>query len=47
MTLRYMRHAPEAYLEEDGAKIAAHMSATTDQETAARAEVARRGMGVA
>ena len=25
MTMRYMRHAPEAYLSEDGAAIAAHM----------------------
>lgn len=42
MTLRYMQHAPEAYLDEDAAKIADHMEARVDPEQAARAEAARR-----
>jgi integrase len=42
MTLRYMQHAPEAYLDQDAAAIAAHMSPTADPERAARAEAARR-----
>jgi integrase len=44
MTLRYMQHAPEAYLDQDAAAIAAHMSGETDQETAARVAVARSGL---
>ncbi|HXJ80122.1 MAG TPA: hypothetical protein VMS64_15730, partial [Candidatus Methylomirabilis sp.] len=44
MTMRYMKHAPEAYLSEDGAKIAAHMAGTTDAEATARAAAARAGM---
>ena len=44
MTMRYMKHAPEAYLSKDGAKIAAHMAGTTDAEAAARAAAARAGM---
>jgi integrase len=41
MTLRYMKHAPEAYLDEDAAAIAAHMTGQ-GKETAARVEAARR-----
>jgi integrase len=44
MTLRYMKHAPEAYLDQDAAAIAAHMSGETDRETAARAEAARQAL---
>jgi hypothetical protein len=32
MTMRYARHAPEAYFVEDAAKIAASLSGTTDRE---------------
>ena len=32
MTLRYMKHSPEAYLQEDGAAIADHMSGKTDKD---------------
>ena len=42
MTLRYMKHAPEAYLDEDAAAIAAHMTGEGNRETAARVEAARR-----
>ena len=45
MTLRYMRHAPEAYLDEDAGKIAAHMQ--HDAEAEARAEAARTGLHTA
>ena len=44
MTLRYMQHAPEAYLDQDAAAIAAHMAPAGDREQAARAEAARRGL---
>ena len=42
MTLRYMMHAPEAYMDEDAAAIAAHMSGETDQEEVARLQAAGR-----
>jgi integrase len=42
MTLRYMKHAPESYLDEDAAAIAAHMTGGTNKETAATVEAARR-----
>ncbi len=42
MTLRYMKHAPEAYLDADGQAIAAHMAGITDHEAAARTAAARR-----
>ncbi len=41
MTLRYMKHAPEAYLDEDAATIEQHMIGETDREVAARASAAR------
>lgn len=44
MTLRYMRHAPEAYLDDDAAEIAAHMAGEGDREAEARAEAARKGV---
>jgi hypothetical protein len=36
MTMRYMKHAPEAYLDQDAAAIVARMTAVVDPETAAR-----------
>ena len=36
-----MKHAPEAYLVEDGEAIARHMSGHGDRETAARDEASR------
>lgn len=44
MTMRYMQHAPEAYLDEDAAAIAAHMSGHRDPEVEARVVAARRSM---
>lgn len=44
MTLRYMKHAPEAYLDTDAATIEQHMSGLTDREAAARATAARQGL---
>jgi hypothetical protein len=42
MTMRYMQHAPEAYMDQDAAAIAAHMGGSGDREQAARIEAARR-----
>jgi integrase len=42
MTMRYMKHAPEAYLDQDAAAIVARMTAMADPETVARTEAARR-----
>jgi integrase len=42
MTMRYMKHAPEAYLDQDAAAIVARMTTVVDPETAARADAARR-----
>ncbi|HVN33302.1 MAG TPA: site-specific integrase [Thermoanaerobaculaceae bacterium] len=47
MTMRYMKHAPEAYLDEDGALIAAHMNGVGDREADARADAARASLSVA
>jgi integrase len=44
MTLRYMKHAPEAYLDQDAAAIVARMTGPADAEAVARAEAARRGL---
>lgn len=44
MTMRYMMHAPEAYLAEDGKAIANHMCGARDQESDARAAAARLQM---
>jgi hypothetical protein len=41
MTLRYMKHAPEAYLDQDASAIAAHMTGAGDREAEARAEARR------
>lgn len=43
MTLRYMKHAPEAYMDQDAAAIAAQMGGM-DPETNARAEAARQAL---
>jgi len=42
MTLRYMKHAQEAYLDKDAAAIAAHMTGKENGEAAARVKAARR-----
>ena len=47
MTMRYMKHAPEAFLDTDAERIASHMAGATDRETAARADVARQALTVA
>ncbi len=44
MTLRHMKHAPEAYLDEDAATIEQHMSGNADREAAARASAARKSL---
>ncbi|MDQ3207104.1 MAG: site-specific integrase [Gemmatimonadota bacterium] len=44
MTMRYMKHAPEAYLDQDAAAIVARMTASADPAAVARAEAARRGL---
>ncbi len=44
MTMRYMKHAPEAYIVEDGEAIARQMSGEADREAAARVEAARKEM---
>jgi len=41
MALRYMKHAPEAYFEEDAAKVAASLNGELDREREARAVMAR------
>ena len=41
MTMRYMQHAPEAYLQQDAAAIAAHLTGANDAETGKRVAVAR------
>ena len=46
MTMRYMKHAPEAFLDTDAERIASHMSGATDREAAARTEAARRAITV-
>lgn len=42
MTMRYMKHAPEAFLDQDAAAVAAHLSGESDREAVARAAAARR-----
>jgi integrase len=42
MTMRYMKHAAEAYLDQDAAAIVASMTTLARRESAARAEAARR-----
>ena len=47
MTIRCMKHAPEAFLDTDAERIASHMSGATDREVAARTEGARQALTVA
>jgi integrase len=42
MTMRYMKHAPEAYMDQDAAAIAARMAGTVNPEATSRVEAARR-----
>ena len=44
MTLRYMKHAPEAFLDEDAATVAAHLTGVKNVEAEARVVAARRGL---
>jgi len=44
MTLRYMKHAPEAFLDEDAANVAAHLAGAKNAEAEARVTAARRGL---
>jgi hypothetical protein len=44
MTLRYMKHAPESYFQEDAAKVAASLSGERNREAEAKATLAREGM---
>jgi integrase len=47
MTMRYMQHAPEAFLDADAERIALQMDGTSDKESAVRVEAARRALTVA
>jgi len=42
MTPRYMKHAPEAFLDEDAASVAAHLGGAKNAEAEARVTAARR-----
>jgi hypothetical protein len=42
MTMRYMKQAPQAYLDQDAAAIAARMTGAANPELAAQVEAARR-----
>ena len=42
MTLRYMKHAPEAFLDEDAASVAAHSAGRKNAEAKGRVTNARR-----
>jgi hypothetical protein len=44
MTLRYMKHAPESYFQEDAAKMAASLSGERNREAEAQAVLARTGL---
>jgi integrase len=44
MTLRYMKHAPESYFQEDAAKVAASISGERNKEAEAQATLAREGI---
>jgi integrase len=44
MTLRYMKHAPERYFQEDAAKVAASISGERNREAEAQAVLARKGI---
>jgi hypothetical protein len=42
MSLRYMKHAPEAFLDEDAASVAAHLAGAKNADAEARVTAARR-----
>jgi hypothetical protein len=42
MTFRYMKHAPEAFLDEDAASVAAHLAGAKNADAEARVTAARR-----
>jgi len=44
MTLRYMKHAPEAFLDEDAANVAAHLGGAKNAEAEARVRAARHAL---
>jgi integrase len=44
MVMRYAMHAPEAYLDQDAARIAASLSGKTEREAQTRAQLAQRGL---
>jgi integrase len=44
MTLRYMKHAPESYFQEDAAKVAASIGGELNREVEAQATLARAGI---
>jgi hypothetical protein len=41
MTLRYMKHAPESYFQEDAAKVAASISGNLNREAEEQASLSR------
>jgi len=47
MSLRYARHSPEAYLDQDATAIDAQLDGTRDREAGARAQAARMALVVA
>jgi hypothetical protein len=47
MTMRYTKHAPEAFLDTDAERIGSHTSGATDREAAARTEGARQALTAA
>jgi hypothetical protein len=47
MTMRYMQHAPEAFLDADAERIGAQMDGTSDKEAVARVQAARQALTVA
>jgi integrase len=44
MVMRYAAHAPEAYLDEDAARVAASLSGCGDKEAESRAQLAQRAL---
>jgi integrase len=46
MTMRYVKHAPEAYFDQDAERAAASISGSLDTENAARAELSRLNLKV-
>ncbi|HET8622335.1 MAG TPA: site-specific integrase [Gemmatimonadales bacterium] len=46
MTMRYLKHAPESYLDQDAERAAASISGSLELESAARAELSRMNLKV-